>query len=119
MNSCPRCHAEDRQVKNGRNKSGSVRMRCQQCGRKYTPEPSLHGYPDAIREQAVRMSLDGVNYRRIARMLKVDHKSVMNWVKAHTDQLPAAALPEAKPLHVVEMDELFTFVGKKRTGFTS
>jgi cell division protein FtsW len=29
-------------------------MRCQQCGRKYTPEPSLHGYPDAIREQAVR-----------------------------------------------------------------
>lgn len=94
-------------------------MRCQQCGRKYTPEPSLHGYPDAIREQAVRMSLDGMNYRRIARMLKVDHKSVMNWVKAHTDQLPAAALPEARPLHGVEMDELFTFVGKKRTGFTS
>lgn len=67
----------------------------------------------------MRMSLDGVNYRRIARTLKVDHKSVMNWVKAYTDQLPDAALPEAKPLHVVEMDELFTFVGKKRTGSTS
>ncbi len=119
MNACPNCHAEERQVKNGRNKSGSVRMRCQHCGRKYTPEPNLQGYPEAIRQQAVRMSLDGVNYRRIARMLKVDHKSVMNWVKAYTDQLAAPALPEEKPLHVVEMDELFTFVGKKRTGSTS
>ena len=119
MNSCPKCHAQDRQVKNGKNQSGSVRLRCQYCGRKYTPEPTEHGYAQAIREQAVRMSVDGMNYRRIARLLKVDHKSVMNWVKALADQLPAAALPEEKPVHVMEMDELYTFVGKKRTGSTS
>ena len=118
MNQCPYCHADDRQVKNGKNPSGSVRLRCQHCGRKYTPEPTLHGYPETLRQQAVKLSLDGMNYRRIARQLKVDHKSVMNWVKAYADQLPAAALPVEQPLHVVEMDELYTFVGKKRIGST-
>ena len=119
MNRCPSCDAQDRQVKNGTNPSGRGRIKCQHCGRKYTPEPKEHGYPDTLRQQAVRLYVDGLSYRRIARVLGVDHKSVMHWVKAHSDQLPPAALPEETPLHVVEMDELYTFVGKKRTGSTS
>lgn len=42
-----------------------------------------------------------------------DHITVMNRVKAHIDQLPTAPQPDDKPLHAVEMDELYTFVGKK------
>lgn len=30
-----------------------------------------------MRQQAVKMSVDGINYRRIARLLGVDHKMVM------------------------------------------
>ena len=119
MNPCRYCHAQDRQVKNGSNDSGSARITCQHCGRKYTPEPTKHGYPDALRQQAVKMYVEGLNYRRIGRLLGVDHKSVMHWVKAHTDQLQPAALPQEQPLHVVEMDELYTFVEKKRTGSSS
>lgn len=73
----------------------------------------------ALRQQAVKLSADGVSFRRIARHLGVDHVTVMLWVKAHTDQLPDAPLPAEKPLHMVEMDELYTFVGKKKTGSTS
>jgi transposase-like protein len=76
-------------------------------------------YPDAMRQQAVKLYADGLGFRQIARYLQVDHVTIMNWVKAHTDQLSPAPLPEAKPLHVVEMDELYTFVGKKKTGSTS
>jgi hypothetical protein len=36
---------------------------------------------------------DGLNYRRIARHLGVDHKSMMNRVKAHSAQLPPAPMP--------------------------
>ena len=43
----------------------------------------------------------------------------MNWVKAHTAQLPEAPLPSEKPLHIVEMDELDTFIGMKKTDITS
>ena len=113
MNTCPYCKAQDRQVKNGRNASGSQRWKCQHCGRKYTPEPRERGYPDTLRQQAVKMSVDGINYRRIARLLGVDHKTVMNWVKAHTDQLPPAPVPD--DVNNAELDELFTFVMVKKT----
>lgn len=56
-----------------------------------------------------------MNFRRIARMLKVSHTSVMNWVKAYTDSLPdAAPLPQQKQ-EVNELDELFTFIVEKKT----
>jgi transposase-like protein len=113
MNRCPYCQAEDRQVKNGKNVSGSQRWKCQHCGRKYTPEPKEHGYPDEIRQQAVRMSVDGSNYRRIARLIGVDHKTVIQWVKAHTNRLPPAPVPQ--DLNNAELDELFTYVEKKKT----
>ena len=117
MNTCPYCQATERQVKAGRNPCGSQRWKCQQCQRRYTPEPGEHGYPETLRLQAVRMYVDGMNYRRIGRHLGVDHKSVMNWVKAYTDQLPEAAVPAE--VNNAEMDELYTFVGQKKTGSTS
>ena len=116
MNTCPYCHSQEHQIKAGKNDSGSQRWKCQRCEHKYTPEPQEHGYPDAMRQQAVKMSVDGINYRRIGRLLSVDHKTVINWVKAHTDQLPPAPLPD--DLNNAERDELFTFVEQKKTSST-
>jgi hypothetical protein len=62
------------------------------------------------------MYVDGLNYRRIGRLLEVDHKSVMHWVKAYTDQLPPAPVPD--DVNNAELDELFTFVEKKKTRST-
>jgi transposase-like protein len=72
-----------------------------------------------MRAQAVKWYVDGLSLRRIGRHLGVDHVTVMHWVKAHTDRLLPAAMPQEQPLHVVEMDELYTFVAKKRSGSTS
>ena len=38
----------------------------------------------------------------------------MNWVKAHSEKLPAAPVPDEGSLEVVEMDELHTFVSQKK-----
>jgi transposase-like protein len=116
MNTCPYCNATERQVKNGNNASGSQRWKCQVCGWKYTPEPKEHGYPDRLRQQAVKMSVDGINYRRIARFPGVDHKMVIDWVKAHTDQLPPAPVPQ--DLNNAELNELFTYIEQKKTWST-
>lgn len=62
------------------------------------------------------MYLDGINFRRIGRLLNVHHQSVINWVNACTAELPDAPLPEE--IDVVEMDELHTFIGKKKTKST-
>ncbi len=43
----------------------------------------------------------------------MNHQLVINWVNAHAASLPdAPPVSESKP-EVVELDELFTFVGEK------
>lgn len=117
MNTCPHCQATTRQVKVGRTPSGSQRLKCQHCGRKYTPQPKEQGYPDAMRQQALRMYVDGMNLRRIARHLGVVHQTVANWVNAYAAQLPDQP-PLPDEVTVVEQDELYTFVASKKTKST-
>jgi transposase-like protein len=118
MNTCPNCKATTKQHKIGRTKAGSQRYRCQPCGKRYTPAPKAQGYDESLRRQAVKLYGDGLNFRRIARQLEVNHQTVINWVNAYIATLPNQA-PQPKAVGVVELDELFTFVGKKKTSATS
>jgi transposase-like protein len=119
MIKCAYCNKREGQVKAGLNRSGSQRYRCGQCQRRYTPEPAQHGYSEEIRQRAIENSVDGMNYRRIGRRLGVDHHTVMNWVKAHTDKLAdSPPLPSTAP-DVSELDELYSFIGDKKIGAMS
>src|SRR4051812_24334731 len=113
MIKCPHCQREEEQVKIGHNASGSQRYVCKVCRRKYTPEPKQMGHSDALREAAVRLYVDGMNLRRIARTLGVTHPSVSAWVNAHAASLPDTPPSPTAPLEVNELDELFTFIGNK------
>lgn len=113
---CPKCQATTHQRKCGKTKAGSQQYSCKHCKAKYTPEPKERGYPDEVRIQAIRMYVDGINYRRIGRHLKVHHTTVIHWVKAFAAQLPEAPLPEE--LHTIELDELFTFIETKKNAST-
>jgi len=117
MNPCPYCQATTKQHKNGRTASGSQRYKCQHCGRRYSPEPKQQGYDETIRQEAVKLYSDGMNFRRIARQLGVNHQTVINWVNAYSAQLPNQP-PQPTDVGVVELDELYTFVGKKKTAST-
>ena len=87
------------------------------CGCKYTPEPKQHGYPDEMRKQAVQFYVDGMNLRRIARHFRIHHRTVSLWVQASAASIPEVPVPEE--VKIAEMDELFTFIGNKKTGSTS
>ena len=67
------------------------------------------------------MYVDGVNYRRAGRFLNVSHQSVVNWVTQAADQVKpnATVRPVVDEDTIVELDELFTFVGAKKTKPTS
>ena len=110
---CPNCQSNKRQVKDGLNKSGSQKYRCNDCSTVYTPEPKPNGYPKATRLLAIRMYVEGNSYGAIGRILKVNPQSVTNWVKRHIANLPPAPVPE-KP-RIAELDELYTYIGKKKT----
>ena len=116
MMKCPRCRESTRQHKVGFTTARSQRYECQYCQKKYTPNPKARGYPKSLRQQALKMYLEGINFRRIGRLLNVHHKSVINWVNTYAEALPDAAVPEKT--EDVEMDELFTFIGSKKTEST-
>jgi transposase-like protein len=113
---CTHCQSE-KVVKAGRNGSGSQRYQCKQCRRHFTPEALPNGYDKTMRQQAVEMYVDGHNYRRTARNLGVNHQTVVNWVREAAERAQAAPTPVPASAEdtVVEVDEVFTFVGAKKT----
>jgi transposase-like protein len=86
------------------------------CQVKYTPDPKPWVYPDEVRQKALQLYVDGMNLRRIARHLGLHHRTVSLWVKAQAAQLPDPPVPDQ--VKEVEMDELFTFIGDKKTKFS-
>ncbi len=112
---CQSCQSSERQIKTGRNGCGTQRFMCRECGKTYTPEAKRQGYSEEVREKAVRMYVEGNNFRRIGRLLNVNHQSVVNWVNAYHEKIKdTAAVPPQTP--IIEMDELWSFVGEKKTG---
>ena len=114
---CPKCNRSDHQHKIGKTAAGSQRYRCYACGCKYTPVKKAHGYGAEVRQKAVQLYVDGMNLRRIGRQMKVNPQSVANWARAHAEKLPPAPVPEQ--VENAELDELFTFIGDKKTESTS
>ncbi len=118
MSPCPHCHQSRYHVKDGFTRAGSQRLRCRACGHRYTPAPKPPGYSTEVRIQALKLYVDGLNFRRIARVLGVHHQTVINWVNAAADRLPDAP-PTPAEVDTVELDELYTFVEHKKTVSTS
>jgi transposase-like protein len=83
----------------------------------YTPNPRPNGYPEETRLLAIGMYVEGNSYGAVARILKVNPQSVANWVSQYTATLPDAPMPEK--VKKAELDELYTFIGQKKTKSTS
>jgi transposase-like protein len=117
MITCPHCQDTSRQVKAGFTRTGSQRYQCQDCRRQYTPEPRPLGYDDKTKVLALKLYLEGNGFRRIGRLLSVNHQSVVNWINAFHAQLQAKkrTLPAPGKVSTLEMDELFTFIGTKKS----
>ena len=67
------------------------------------------------RQQAIRLVLDGHSQRQAARHVGVAPQSVANWLQEYADSLPEMLPGPDQPVAVAEQDELFTFIGHKKT----
>ncbi len=72
------------------------------------------GYSEELRAQAIKMHLEVMSFRAVGRALNVNFQSVINWFNQAHDQLPHQ-VEDTTPAQTVEIDELFTYVGKKRS----
>ena len=115
---CPGCRSGER-VKNGRVR-GLQRWKCKSCGCNYT-KSAKRGYPPSVKRRALELYLEGVGFRGIGRLLKVSNVTVLYWIRDLGEKVEALR-PKAseKPFcHMMELDEMWHYVGKKKKNFGS
>ncbi len=86
---------------------------CRNCGRQFLEVYDPLGYRDSLKEHCLTLYVNGMGFRAIERSTGVNHNTVINWVKQAGNFLPDA--PEFSEIpEVTQVDELETFVGKKK-----
>jgi len=108
---CPRCNNEHN-VKNGK-VLDRQRYKCKSCGLNYSVERRSNDKDLTLKRFALSMYLEGLGFRSIGRLLKVSHVSVMNWIKLYGQSIKE--IRNDKPVEIAEMDEIHTYVGRKKT----
>lgn len=108
---CPKCNS-DKIRKNG-NRREKQNYQCKNCGRQFIEDYSEVGYSKKVKEDCLTMYVNGNGFRAIERITKVNHNTVIRWVKKAGSELEKKN-PTYKIPIVSQLDELQTFVGKKK-----
>ncbi|MEM4648076.1 MAG: IS1 family transposase [Candidatus Pacearchaeota archaeon] len=107
---CPHCHST-KVVKNGKKSNGQQNYKCQSCGKQFQFEYFYKACHPEIQVLMKRMLLRGSGVRDICKVLLVSINAVLRlilrWGKA------VEIKPSKKYYRKVQMDELWSFVGKK------
>jgi transposase-like protein len=85
---CSKCVTTTKIQKAGFNRGGSQRYQCQQCKGYFTPQPKPMGYDPSLREEVLTLYLEGNSMRGIAKVKRVNHQTVANWINAYHEQIP-------------------------------
>lgn len=110
---CPRCESDDL-VKNGHDYKGSQKFRCNTCHR-YGTLSAQHGHRPKTRQQVRRGLLERLSLRGLGRMLGISRHTIGRWLRDWLAEKPAlrdTLLPMQRG-DVLELDELWSFVGNK------
>jgi transposase len=107
---CKKCGSE-RYVKSGSVK-GEQRYKCKACGCQFVPTRQ-QGKPERDKLLAVWLYMHGLSFRTIAKLFKVTHKAVYDWVKAYAVRNYVKPEPQGNAV-IVELDEMWHFLHSKK-----
>src|SRR3954447_8060731 len=109
---CPACGGNGL-IKSG-HACGRQRWRCKGCGRQFT-RTAPRGKPAATRREAVGLYCTGLSLNAVGERPGVPARSVMRRVRDHARERCPKPEPAGRAV-VVEIDEMWHFVGKRRAG---
>ena len=112
MPACPKCGCSE-VVKNGKH-LGRQRYRCKACVFQYTRTTS-RGRPASEKATAVLLYTLGLSLNCIARIFKVTTPAVLRWVRLFAEK--TYEKPEPSEAVIVELDEMWHYLGQKKTNF--
>ena len=110
MLACPKCSCSE-VVKNGKH-LGRQRYRCKSCAFQYT-RTTARGRPANEKATAVLLYTLGLSLNCIARMFKVTTPAVLRWVRLFAEK--TYTKPEPAEAVIVELDEMWHYLGSKKT----
>ena len=111
---CRQCGSTDI-VKNGHRPNGKQKYKCHTCGSYGTlavaPKYSVERKAEILRAYQERSSMRG-----ISRTFGVARQTLAKWLREAAAELPdSLPLAEADERDVLELDEVWSFVGSKKT----
>ena len=77
---CPQCGNHD--IRKNDHRRGKQNYQCKQCGRQFIESYSEIGYSQEIKEKCLEMYVNGMGFRGIERVTKINHNTIIRWVKA-------------------------------------
>ena len=92
---------------------GRQRYKCKDCSFHYTVERKSDVKSSDTKRMAFSMYLEGLGFRAIGRILSISYGTVYQWIKKWGSTLELPKRNEA--IEVVELDEMHTYVGRKKT----
>ena len=100
-------------IKNGL-MQGHQRYKCKGCGFSFTK--GYRGKPNELKQQALKLYLEGMGFRAIGRVLEVSNVTILNWVRAYGQKAEQLLDSQAnQQIKTAELDELHTYIGRKKT----
>ena len=111
---CPKCQSIE-VVKNGK-VQGKQRYKCKSCSLQFT-RLTPRGRPAQEKAMAVTLYTLGLSIRAIARLIGVSPTAVLKWIK--TFAKTHYAKPAPGDAIIVELDEMWHYLGSKKTSYGS
>ncbi|EAM4449171.1 IS1 family transposase [Salmonella enterica] len=110
---CPRCQSS-LVYRHGQNSRGTDRFRCRDCHRVFQLSYTYEARKPGVKEQIVEMAFNGAGVRDTSRTLKIGLNTVIRTFKKLSPQkVTSAPVAHADVALICEVDEQWSFVGKK------
>ena len=106
---CRKCGSLDN-VKNGK-VNDVQRYKCKDCGFQFTKEEA-NGHSEDERNKAIALYLLGLSMRSIAKLFRVNVSTILYWVRNFA--IANYEKPTPQGAVVVELDEMWHFIGSKK-----
>ena len=81
---CLKCNSKEYRKSGFMNEK--QRYMCKVCGYQFTTTKK-RGYSDKIKNQAIQMSIEGMGFRAIERVLGVSHVTVLKWIRKRSGEI--------------------------------
>jgi len=92
---------------------GKQRYRCKNCNYRFTVERRSSEKPLELKQKALRLYLEGMGIRAIGRVLNINFVTVYYWIRKFGESIEFKDYPDVPG--VVELDEIHSYVGRKKT----